>query len=336
MTSDPNAMSAVELAAVLEELVSSQRQLRAVIDNMPAMIGYWDRNLINVLGNEAYVEWFGMTPEQMRGRHIREVIGEKLFALNWPYMEGALAGRPQHFDRTIIDASGDVRYAQAAYIPDVDDSGDVRGFFVLVTDVTPRILAELELEQARAELELRANTDPLTGLANRSMLESRIELALAGLRRAEPGTRRVAVLLIDLDGFKPVNDTYGHAVGDEILIEVAHRLQAEVREPELVARLGGDEFVVLVSGPAEPSSTIVLAQRLINAVHRPYLVPNHPEQLAISASVGVTWVVAGDDDISPRSLLRDADRLMYEAKRSGGDRQVSRYSERGRSLSLEG
>lgn len=134
-----------------DPLTADKLDVQTVLDALPAMIGYWDRDLRNVLANHAYVDFFGQTPEQMRGAHIRELLGEELFAKNLPYMERALAGEPQQFDREIPTPSGKVRYTQASYIPDVKD-GEVRGFFALVTDITARRLAEQEVERARERL----------------------------------------------------------------------------------------------------------------------------------------------------------------------------------------
>jgi PAS domain S-box-containing protein len=148
------------------QLRQTQRDIRAILDNLPAMIGYWDADLRNRMGNQAYVEWFGFTPQDMYGRHIREVLGERLFELNLPYMTAALRGEAQLFDRTIIDTQGVTRHTQASYIPDTDTvDGAVRGFFVLVTDITARKNAEEALAQAHEQLaqqtaELqRANAD---------------------------------------------------------------------------------------------------------------------------------------------------------------------------------
>lgn len=314
----PRAEASVELGHLLSELVESRRQLRAVIDNMPAMIGYWDRDLRNVLGNQAYVEWFGWTPEQMLGHHISEVIGPDLYRQNKPYMDAALRGVEQHFDRTIVDASGTTRYSQAAYIPDVDEHGEVHGFFVLVADVTARVTAEKELAAAKEELERLAMTDGLTGLANRHSLELSLQHALSLLARSEPGTRLVALLLLDLDGFKPVNDTYGHAAGDEVLLELASRLTREVRDPDLVARIGGDELVVLGFDVRSHEAAEHLAQRLVARVAEP-IVLSAGATVRVTASVGLA--VAGEVAAVPTvaELMRDADTRMYEAKKAGGN-----------------
>jgi diguanylate cyclase (GGDEF)-like protein/PAS domain S-box-containing protein len=302
----------------LREPGESGRLLRAVIDNLPAMIGYWDRDLRNVLANRAYVEWFGWTPEQMRGHHIREVIGEELFGLNKPYMDRALGGEAQHFDRTIVDASGHTRYSQASYIPDVDEQGEVHGFFVLVSDVTARVEAEHELAAAKEELERLALTDGLTGLANRRSLHLALHQALNALTRATPGERFLAVLLIDLDQFKPINDTYGHAAGDEVLVELAHRLRDTVRLPDVVARIGGDELVVLAVDLADPAPATVLARRLVERIAAPVQLSDG-SSVQLTASVGVAFAGLDRPLPSPEDLLREADARMYEAKAAGGN-----------------
>lgn len=115
--------------------------LEAILDALPAMVGYWDADQRNRVANRAYVEFFGLTPEQIRGRHLRDVLGPDLYARNRPHIERALAGEPQLFDRMLIDSSGEPRHTQASYIPDVQD-GEVRGFTVLVTDITARRIAE--------------------------------------------------------------------------------------------------------------------------------------------------------------------------------------------------
>jgi PAS domain S-box-containing protein len=122
--------------------------LQAILNALPAMIGCWDGDLRNVMANSAYMEFFGRSPEQMRGMHIRDLLGPELFAKNLPFMEGALAGEPQTFDREITTPSGEVRYTQVSYVPDIADE-TVRGFFVLVTDITERRRIERELERSR-------------------------------------------------------------------------------------------------------------------------------------------------------------------------------------------
>jgi diguanylate cyclase (GGDEF)-like protein/PAS domain S-box-containing protein len=124
------------------------RRLRVVLDRLPALIGYWDCELRNVIANQAYVEYFGITPEEALGRHIRDILGETVYDLNLPYIRGALAGEEQLFERTLIDQRGVTRYTQASYLPDIVD-GHVQGFYVQVTDVTARVEAEHARDEAQ-------------------------------------------------------------------------------------------------------------------------------------------------------------------------------------------
>ncbi|MBJ7332875.1 MAG: diguanylate cyclase [Solirubrobacteraceae bacterium] len=135
------------LPAHLTESALPADLLRAILDGLPAMVGYWDRDLHNRMANSAYMEWFGCRPETMGGMHIRDLLGPELFERNYPYMARALEGERQTFDRTLIDAEGVTRHTQASYIPDVVD-GEAQGFFVLVTEITDRVEAEREAADA--------------------------------------------------------------------------------------------------------------------------------------------------------------------------------------------
>jgi diguanylate cyclase (GGDEF)-like protein len=160
---------------------------------------------------------------------------------------------------------------------------------------------------------LRALHDPLTGLANRAFLDAHITQALAAAERAG---EQVALLLMDLDRFKVVNDTLGHGAGDALLRIVAQRLRGEVREGDVVARFGGDEFVVVFDRATSVGAAAALAERVIEALERPIVVEGR--KLFVSASVGIVLGDAGR--ASAESLLRDADVAMYRAKDSGGGR----------------
>lgn len=125
--------------------------IQALLNALPAMVGYWDSDLINQMANDAFIEFFGKTPAQVRGIHMRGLLGRELYEQSLPHAEGALAGQKQLFDREITTPAGEVRYTQVSYVPDLDDGG-VRGFFVLVTDITERRRIEEEMEHSRARL----------------------------------------------------------------------------------------------------------------------------------------------------------------------------------------
>jgi diguanylate cyclase len=165
-----------------------------------------------------------------------------------------------------------------------------------------------ERESLTTQLRHQAFHDPLTGLANRAMFSHQLQAAVGAV---PPYTGRLALMIVDLDDFKPVNDRFGHAAGDELLVLAARRLRGCVREVDLVARLGGDEFAVLIDGLPDEADRI--AERIVDVLGVPFLVS--ATTAAVSASVGV--VVAHGGERTPEQLIHDADVAMYEAKRSG-------------------
>jgi diguanylate cyclase (GGDEF)-like protein len=167
-----------------------------------------------------------------------------------------------------------------------------------------------------AELTRRALHDPLTGLPNRTLLEDRLAMALAGQRRTGSV---LAVLFCDLDHFKVVNDTYGHDGGDDVLVTMAERLVDAVRATDTVSRIGGDEFVVLCPDLSSESELTDVVERLVTLMPVPIDIGGH--QVAVSASVGVSFVGAGASaPTSLADLLREADAAMYRAKSKGRNR----------------
>lgn len=134
------------------QLKDARDTLQTIIDNAPAMIGYWDTDLHNRFGNKAYVDWFGMSPEDMHGKHIRDVIGERLYQLNKPHLDSALAGNNVLFEREIVDPTGFKRTSLASYVPDIEN-GSVKGIYVFVTDVTQISQAQQAQMEAQAKLQ---------------------------------------------------------------------------------------------------------------------------------------------------------------------------------------
>ncbi|MFN7150097.1 MAG: putative bifunctional diguanylate cyclase/phosphodiesterase [Microthrixaceae bacterium] len=188
--------------------------------------------------------------------------------------------------------------------------GPIEFFSAVARDISDRKRLEESLEQ-------QATHDPLTGLPNRLLLFERIRRALAGLR--DVGARHsVALLFIDLDHFKHVNDNLGHELGDRILAEVAQRILSVVRPGDTVARFGGDEFVVLCERLEQPEDAVVIAHRIDDALGPPARIDGR--ELQLGASIGISY--ADVDDVDPSAMLRDADTAMYRAKVAGRGRWV--------------
>jgi diguanylate cyclase (GGDEF)-like protein/PAS domain S-box-containing protein len=452
-------------------MVATQRDdaqlLRKVVDVVPALLGYWDRDLRNQLATAGYVAWFGWTPEQLRGRHLSELLGEELFARVAPHVERVLAGEAQHYDDELVDASGAVRQAQVALVPDLADDGTVLGFSVLVADVTDRVHAERALavhqqrvaelsdklrvvsalsaslnamhpdrlqdavaeavlalgfdgsvivltdaqgfvrprygkgifsvldgaaiardstvtsevlrdqalhfiadyqryehalpevratgvrslaavpiwsgtevlgvlqagwsaphplahddrevlgllaavagtglRHARSFLDLRRNSqelaqqavrDALTGLGNRRVAEQL-------LRSVGPGD---ALVVLDLDHFKRVNDTQGHAAGDEVLRAFGRMLLGQVRQRDEAVRLGGEEFLLYL-----PETTAAESEQLVQRLRETWA----QRERVPTFSAGVAVVDEGE---SGAAAQRRADAALYAAKDAGRDR----------------
>jgi diguanylate cyclase (GGDEF)-like protein/PAS domain S-box-containing protein len=181
------------------------------------------------------------------------------------------------------------------------------GAVVVHNDITER-------KRSEAELELKATHDGLTGLLNRAAMEEEVNRAL---HRARVQEAPIGVLFIDLDGFKPINDNYGHTVGDDVLRAVAQRISGAVRTSDRVARLGGDEFVVLVGPLNDRGAVEITARRILESLARPVHIGDL--QVPVAASIGVA-VLDAPLGGSAKTLIELADRAMYEAKQSGGNR----------------
>lgn len=226
------------------------------------------------------------------------------------------AGRRAEFMR-LIEAQGSVsgfesqvrrRNGEIIWISEnaravCDEDGRVVCFEGTVEDVTERKLYQARIEQ-------QANYDTLTGLANRSLLNERLQEAI--LAAAKSGTR-LAVVFVDLDRFKFINDSLGHHVGDELLRAIAGRLKANMREGDTVARLGGDEFVLLINGQREPDSVAFILERMLADISQPWSIPEG--DFTFTCSMGVA--LYPDDGDTSETLLKHADSAMYRAKETG-------------------
>ncbi len=403
----------------------SPHQLKSIIDDMPNMIGYWDRNLRCCYANNVYKNWFGKQPSDIIGITFQELTGERLFSINEPHIRKVLAGKPQCFERTLTKVDGSEGHITGHYIPDFDDDGTVRGFSILANDVTDFKETEAELKLAADVFEctsdgvlitdidgiilsvnpafakitgyvgeevigktpsiLQSNRhdrafyasmweeintkgqwdgeiwnrrkdggiylqrmvirmisnqedesvryvsifnditdlwrkdekikylaffDALTDLPNRSLLMERLEQRIISYEREQCN---LALMFIDLDGFKVVNDLVGHNAGDGVLKEVAKRLKAHVRKSDTVARVGGDEFIFILNGTRGKDEVEFVANRIIRSINEP--IELFDKKFNIGASIGISMFPS--DGSTPLDLINNADRAMYAAKGSG-------------------
>ncbi|MGB5446351.1 MAG: diguanylate cyclase [Psychromonas sp.] len=402
-----------------------QKFVRKLIDSMPNMIGYWDKELRCRFANNAFSKWFTHSPKDIIGVSFRELAGEKLYFLNEPYIHNVLAGEAQRFERTLKKQDGTISNILAHYIPDFDVDGSVKGFSIqssevtdlketeaqlklaacvfdstvdgiLITDAngivlsvnpafsritgfqadealgqTPRFLksyrhskafyvlmwdkiitqgqwygeiwnrrkngdiflARLTISMVRDEkgrplryisvfsditdlwhkdehLKHLAFYDALTDLPNRTLLMERLGQKIINCERQQCC---LAVMFLDLDGFKLINDRFGHNIGDELLKVISKRLLGLVRQSDIVARLGGDEFIFVLNDSKAKDEIFLAAQRIINAINEP--VELSCNTIEIGTSVGISMFP--DDGITPLDLIKKADKAMYVSKAAG-------------------
>jgi diguanylate cyclase (GGDEF)-like protein/PAS domain S-box-containing protein len=304
------------MAQALEEraraLTQSEQRLRLITDNVPAFICYMDREHRYRFANALFHDFFGLDPDKLIGKTVREIRGEAAYERIRPKLDEALGGLPVRFEHVYDTRSGKRTY-NLTYLPDYTDDQSVRGVYVMGQDVTEHKALEEKLARM-------AQYDQLTGLPNRYLLHDRLAQACA---RSKRDGGELALFYIDLNDFKHINDTHGHAMGDAMLREFARRVTASVRASDTVARLGGDEFVVLMEGAFSNTHLEQLARKIIDVVEMPFGIEG--KSLCISSSVGVATCPPWK---SWEELLHTADAAMYEAKAAGRGTVVIAPSER--------
>jgi diguanylate cyclase (GGDEF)-like protein/PAS domain S-box-containing protein len=283
----------------------SEHRLRAIADNLPVLISYIDRDQHLGFANKTFLEWMGVDPLEAAGIHLKKLLGPELYGQRQQALEAALAGERQEFEVTST-ALGITRHLQVVYEPDRQPDGSIAGVFGMSVDITVNKQAERHLQEL-------AHVDALTGLPNRREFESRLQLALARARRQR---QAMAVIFLDVDHFKRINDGHGHAIGDVVLKEFAARIRAALRATDTAARLAGDEFVVILEGLPSDTEASRVAAKLVEAIRPPMLLPGGQE-IQVTTSVGMAcW--SGDGD-GAQDILDRADRALYRAKAAGRD-----------------
>jgi diguanylate cyclase (GGDEF)-like protein/PAS domain S-box-containing protein len=283
----------------------SEQRLRRITDNIPSMVAYIDRDRRYRFNSRYYETWLERPLGEITGRLVSDVLGAEAYAAVRANLDRAFRGVRVDFDVEVRRPSGS-RIVRGTYIPDVDATGQVVGVYSSSTDVT----AQKEVER---QLERLAQNDTLTGLPNRHSFNDGIA---AALRRSQRTGTQVALLFLDVDGFKRINDTLGHGAGDDVLREFARRLSASVRATDLVARLAGDEFVIVLEGIHTREECRFVARKIIAAMRPEFRAGD--QAVKVTTSIGIA--LGHGESTTPEVLLKRADSALYAAKGHGRDR----------------
>lgn len=293
--------------------------LRSMADSLPALVADVDANGCFRYCNRSYLTFFDRTAEEMIGHHLRELYDPNVYASQVASdVAWVLQGQEVAFHRAMM-SHGKLRQIEGKYIPRFDAEDNIAGFFVAAWDITERYEREQRLNR-------EATTDALTGMLNRRAILAAIEAIPGRLAQKAGG---IALLYLDIDHFKRINDTLGHAAGDQLLKVFAQRLRQAVRASDLVARLGGDEFVIMLVDVAQPAVAERIAQQIVTRMHDPVDVAG--QTIHITTSIGIACgaadsaaaegsgeaAKAGGKTVPQLDLLAQADIALYKAKAAG-------------------
>jgi diguanylate cyclase (GGDEF)-like protein len=284
---------------------------RALLDaffaSAPGGFAFLDAGLRYVRTNSTFAELLQRPVAEIAGRTVRELAPGHAGVVE-PLMRAAI-DRGTPITGVEMSSHDGTRHFLASYYP-VPGLDGATGVGVAVTDITQLKDVERRLEETNRRLTVLATTDELTGLPNRRMLGEQLDLALA---RAQRRALAVALLYLDLDGFKEVNDTLGHAYGDELLVEVAARLRAGARATDVVARVGGDEFIVLLAD-LDVQEAPALAETVVERLRRQLAEPVTVGALELKAAASIGTSIYPLDARDGKALLAAADASMYAGK----------------------
>jgi len=300
-----------QVSALRRRMRDSARQLRLFADNIPAMTVSWDENLRCRFASKDYVAFFSPASDIVEGRLLQEILGERVYRENERSFTRALQGHLVAYERIHELPNAESRHLAIKLLPHFGDQGKVAGFFSVITDITEYKLTEARIQQV-------AHHDSLTGLPNRLLFNDRLDQAISLAKR---DSRQFALLYLDLDKFKPVNDTLGHTAGDQLLKGVAARLRHLLRESDTLSRVGGDEFIVILPDIAGREVAETVVRKVVSALAAPFLLGDPKHSIEIGASIGISVYPA--DGNSADALVKAADNAMYTAKQSGGFLELS-------------
>ena len=293
-----------------ESVQQRDKFISVLMEHAPIMVSYWDAQRKCRYANKMYRDWFGKSEEEIVGLDVQTLLSREQYDKCEALITATLRGEPQYFEQQRTKADGSAGYVLSRYIPDSEGLG-VRGFFVIASDITELKLTQLQLEKRIEDLYVMATTDALTGIDNRRNLLEKVQLEID---RALRYRLTVVFLMMDIDHFKNINDTYGHDAGDRVLQRLGALLHETMRAPDHVGRLGGEEFGVLLTN-VTPQLGAEVADQLRRKVAA-LVVSYGDAEISFTVSIGVAGLIV-DAENPLLDLIKRADTAMYQAKKSG-------------------
>lgn len=294
-----------------QALWASETYLNAILRYSPALISVKDLDGNVVLASEHYKHMANVDESGFVGKNVFDVYPKDVAQSMWE-IDAATKAKQQTYEveLDLMHKDGSQHTYLMVKFPLRSKENNVFGVCTIGTDISERKLAENALREQQSRLNYMAFHDSLTSLPNRSLFYDRIYHGLARARRSES---RVALMLLDIDRFKIINDSLGHDAGDILLKAIAMRLNEGVRDMDTVARLGGDEFVVVLEGIHDTEDVVFVANKLLSTLSRPLEISGH----TISTTVSIGVSMYPEDGTDTDELLKNADIAMYKAKEAG-------------------
>lgn len=294
--------SEMEAQRAAQDLVLKESLLRAVTDTMPLLTAFVDTEQKYRYCNKSYLDKFDVKPQDIIGKQLSEFLPKEYYESVLPYVQRALKGERCKFELPLNTKTFSL-FIEGHYIPQISADGEILGFYAMLIDVT-------QTRQRERRLQHRVSTDGMTGLLNRIAFQSILqEQIILHAQTMEP----LALLYLDIDHFKAINDKLGHDTGDDVIKLFASRIRKAVRASDKVARLGGDEFAILLPKIESEQVAEDIVRNLIERVTQPTTI--NGKKLRITTSIGIAFCRGGE--ISPKAFLNLADQALYEAKGAG-------------------
>ncbi len=296
-----------------QKLRNESTLLKSIIDTVPVRIFWKDAESRYLGGNKLFAQDADLQDEN-------QLIGKDDYDMPWRNE----AEMYRTFDKRVLDTGigqlnveepltskdGIVKWVSTSKVPLIDGYEKIFGTLGIYIDITDRKENEKNLRLQRDALEYQAYHDTLTGLPNRLLFMDRLDQYI---NKAHRNKNKVAVLFIDMDRFKEINDSLGHSFGDEVIKEVAVRIEGQIRETDTIARFGGDEFIMICNGIDNPIDIIHIVQKVLRSMDDPIIIEDHI--IYVTLSIGIS--IYPDDTEMANDLLKNADAAMYKAKNDG-------------------